>query len=64
MATATDDRLWTTEETADYLGVPVKTLYRWRYMDTGPRALKVGRHLRYRPSDVEAWLDEDEEGGA
>ena len=41
---------------AAYLGVPVKTLYQWRYNGVGPRAFRVGRHLRYRPEDVEAWL--------
>lgn len=46
------------EEVAEYLRVPVNTLYQWRYMRTGPRASRVGRHLRYRWSDVEAWLDE------
>lgn len=45
-------------EVAAHLGVPVKTLYQWKYRGTGPAALKVGRHLRYRWRDVEAWLDQ------
>jgi excisionase family DNA binding protein len=49
--------LGTAEEVAEYLGVPVATLYQWRYHDKGPRASKVGRHIRYRWADVEAWLD-------
>lgn len=49
-------RLVSAEQVADYLGVPVKTLYQWRYKGVGPRALRVGRHLRYRPEDVEGWL--------
>ena len=52
------DRLWTVPEVAEFLGVPVATLYAWRQNGTGPRASKVGRHLRYRPRDVERWLDE------
>lgn len=51
------ERLRTPEETAEYLGVPLATLYQWRYRHTGPPSLKVGRHLRYRASDLEAWLD-------
>lgn len=49
-------RMATPAEVADYLQVPVKTLYRWRYAGEGPVAYRVGRHLRFRWSDVERWL--------
>lgn len=52
-----DRKLGTAAEVADFLGVPVKTLYTWRTTSTGPRASKVGKHLRYRWADVESWLD-------
>jgi predicted DNA-binding transcriptional regulator AlpA len=55
------DRLWTAEETARFLGVPVPTLYRWRYHGTGPKAGRVGRHLRYLPADVMAWFREQQQ---
>jgi hypothetical protein len=42
--------------------VPVKSLYQWRYQGHGPRAHRVGRHLRYRWEDVEAWLATTAEG--
>ncbi len=42
---------------ADYLDVPVKTVYQWRHQGTGPIGIKVGRHVRYRRSEVERWLD-------
>jgi predicted DNA-binding transcriptional regulator AlpA len=49
-------RLWTVRETADYLGVPVSTLYYWSYRgDGGPRILRIGRTLRYDPYDVVEW---------
>ncbi len=48
--------LATPVEVAEYLQVPLKTLYQWRYQGEGPRAYRVGRHLRYRWEDVEAWL--------
>ena len=48
--------LATPNEVAEYLQVPVKTLYTWRYKGVGPRAHRVGRHLRYRWEDVEDWL--------
>lgn len=50
--------LWTVEDVATFLGVPVATLYQWRYRRTGPRAHRVGRHLRYDPAEVRAWLDQ------
>jgi hypothetical protein len=33
------------------------TLYAWKYRGEGPPAIKVGRELLYRESDVIAWLD-------
>ena len=49
--------LWSPSELAEYLGVPVATLYRWRYQGEGPPSHKVGRHLRYHSDDVEQWLE-------
>lgn len=54
------DKLLTADEVATLLGVPVKTLYRWRWLGKAPRAVKVGRHLRFRQADVEQWLDGQE----
>ncbi|WP_369055615.1 helix-turn-helix transcriptional regulator [Kineococcus terrestris] len=53
------DRLWTVQQVADFLAVPVTTLYQWRYLHTGPAAYRVGRHLRYDPAAVRAWLAEN-----
>lgn len=50
--------LGTPEQVAEFLGVPVATLYQWRHRGSGPRASRVGRHIRYRWADVERWLDE------
>ncbi|MDP9459584.1 MAG: helix-turn-helix domain-containing protein [Actinomycetota bacterium] len=50
--------LGATPEVATYLGVPVQTLYVWRTKGVGPRAVRVGKHLRYRWSDVDAWLEQ------
>ena len=52
------DPLWTVADVSKYLGVPAQTIYDWRLRGYGPTAFKVGRHLRYRESDVMAWLDE------
>ena len=50
--------IMTTEEVAAYLNVPVATLYQWRVTGAGPRAARVGRHLRFRRVDVDAWLEQ------
>lgn len=42
---------------AEYLGVPLGTLTDWRYRGKGPAYAVVGKHVRYRATDVEAWLD-------
>ena len=51
------DRLLTVQELAEYLGVPVATLYQWRYRSEGPKGFRVGRHVRYRWSEIEAWVE-------
>lgn len=51
-------KLLTTPDTADILGVPVATLYRWRYEGKGPTGFRVGRHTRYRPEDVEQYIEQ------
>ena len=52
------DRLLTTQQLADYLGVPVATLYAWRHEGAGPPGFRVGKHVRYRSSDIEQWIAE------
>lgn len=51
--------LWTIQQLAEYLRTPVGTLYQWRYKGVGPRAYRVGRHLRYDPAEVRRWLLEE-----
>ncbi|PRY00700.1 helix-turn-helix transcriptional regulator [Allonocardiopsis opalescens] len=54
--------LGTPPEVARHLGIPEKTLAQWRYLGKGPKWSKVGRHVRYRWSDVERWLDSQSGG--
>lgn len=50
------DRLLSAYELADYLEVPVKTIYTWRHHNTGSRGFRVGKHLRFRWRDVQTWV--------
>jgi predicted DNA-binding transcriptional regulator AlpA len=51
------ERLWTHPETAEFLGLPPSTLHQLNHKGVGPRSFKVGKHRRYDPADVMAWLD-------
>ena len=37
-------------------GIPAKTWQHFRYVGKGPPFVKIGRSVRYRPSEVESWL--------
>jgi excisionase family DNA binding protein len=49
---------FTPETLAEYLSVPVATCRKWRHNHEGPPGFRVGRHVRYRRRDVEAWIEE------
>ena len=54
-------RLMTPDEVCALLGLPGRsTLYAQRYRGDPPGCLGVlvGRHLRWDPADLQAWLDE------
>ena len=55
------DPLLSIDELAEYLGVPIKTIYEWRQTGRGPVCIRMGRHLKFAVSDVRAWLDERRE---
>jgi hypothetical protein len=61
---ALPERYLTPSDLAGILGVPVQTLYQWRYLGTGPPGFRVGRHLRYDPVAVRCWVDEQTETAA
>lgn len=49
--------LLTETEAAEILRVKPKTLQCWRFEKTGPVYLKIGRLVKYRPSDLRIWLE-------
>ncbi len=58
------ERLLTTAQAAEVLNVPVGTLRWWRHAKTGPRSFALGpRMVRYRHSDLVAWLEEQYAAG-
>jgi excisionase family DNA binding protein len=45
------------KELAAQLHVSVQTLYDLRSQGRGPTGFRVGRHLRFRQSEIQAWLE-------
>jgi excisionase family DNA binding protein len=52
------DPLYTVDETADYLTVGIGSVNYWRHAKTGPKFVRVGKNIRYRQSDLDAWIEE------
>lgn len=52
-----DERVLSDTEVADRLGVSRFTVRAWRHKGQGPRFMKMGRAVRYRPEDVEAFKE-------
>jgi excisionase family DNA binding protein len=50
------ERYLTPDDVAEIFDVPKETVYQWRRKRTGPRGFRVGRHLRYDPDDIRAWV--------
>lgn len=46
----------TTPQAAEYLGLAVSTLNKWRCWGGGPAYLKLGRAVRYRQEDLDAFM--------
>jgi excisionase family DNA binding protein len=46
---------------AAHLGVPIQTIYDLRHHGRGPHGFRIGRELKFRASEVEAWLRRLEE---
>ncbi len=45
-----------TNSAAEHIGLAVSTLEKLRVRGGGPRYLKLGRSVRYRIEDLDAWM--------
>jgi len=58
-----DTSLWGLElllsvtELAEYLGIPVATIYDWRSNGVGPVGHRFGKHVKFAVYDVRAWVE-------
>lgn len=55
------NRIFTTEELSEYIGIAVHTLALYRLYGSGPKYLKLGRVIRYKLGDVLDWIDQKTE---
>lgn len=53
----------TSAEAAAVLRIPLNTLYQLRSKGKAPQAVRIGRHVHYRLSDLEAYVEENLDGG-
>jgi predicted site-specific integrase-resolvase len=50
-------RTMNTREAAEFTGICENTLKHWRIHGKGPRCIKFGGLVRYRPEDLEAFME-------
>ncbi len=50
-------------DVARITGLSVASVRRWRLLRRGPKYIKIGAAVRYRPEDVAAWLETRPSGG-
>jgi len=50
-------------DVARITGLSVASVRRWRLLRQGPKYIKIGAAVRYKPEDVSAWLETRPSGG-
>lgn len=58
------DEVLTPSQAAKYLQMSVETLRRWRTDRRGPAYFRAGRHVRYRRSALDKWMERGERQNA
>ena len=51
------------KQLAAALNISVASVRRWRLLRQGPKCLKIGAAVRYKPGDVSAWIESRPSGG-
>jgi predicted DNA-binding transcriptional regulator AlpA len=57
------DALLNEYDVAHITGLSVASVRRWRLLRQGPKYLKIGAAVRYKPEDITAWLESRPCGG-
>jgi hypothetical protein len=56
------EHLLDVEDVARLLKISVSILCKWRLLGKGPAFVRIGAAVRYRPADVQAFIDEGARG--
>ncbi len=54
-----EEKLLTTKELSELLGIAKYTLIKYRLQGKGPHFIKLGRVVRYRLQDIKDWIEEN-----
>ncbi len=57
MTIQANDKLMTQAQVKEITGLADSTLEQWRLKGKGPKFIKLGRLVRYRTSDLQAYID-------
>lgn len=52
-----EKRLLTEAQVEEIYGLRVRTLQQWRIRGFGPAFIRAGRSIRYRPADIETFIE-------
>ena len=65
MPTANDtlEVLLNEHDVARITAMSIATVRRWRLLRQGPKYIKIGAAVRYKPEDIVAWLESRPSGG-
>jgi predicted DNA-binding transcriptional regulator AlpA len=65
MATANNsiEKLLNEHDVARITVLSVASVRRWRLLRRGPKYIKIGAAVRYRPEDLATWLESRPSGG-
>ena len=50
-------------DVARITSLSVASVRRWRLLKQGPKYIKIGAAVRYKPEDISAWLESRPTGG-
>lgn len=63
MANNPIEALLNEHDVARITGLSIASVRRWRLLQQGPRFIKIGAAVRYKPEDISAWLGSRPAGG-
>jgi excisionase family DNA binding protein len=59
-----EPRLLNTEQVSSYIGLAKQTITELRVKGGGPKFCKIGRAVRYKREDLDAWIDQFQSVGS